>query len=49
MDFMDRINEKNERIRQIESAIIACAKIFLMGAGIAFGGGILLCLLALIC
>lgn len=49
MNFMERINEKQERIKQIEDAILTFAKIFVMGAGVAFGGGVVLCLLAAIC
>lgn len=47
--FIDRINEKQRRLREVEELILSCVKLFALGAGAAVGCGLFLCFLAAIC
>ncbi len=47
--FLDRINEKRRRMRAIEEFILGCIYLFFLGAGVAVGGGLLVCGLSIIC
>lgn len=47
--FIDRINEKQRRLRDLEEFISGCIKCFMFGIGAATGAGLFLCVLAVLC
>lgn len=49
MTFTERITEKYTRINKIEAFILCSLQLFIFGIGIAIGGSIVVCVLAVLC